>query len=365
MIKREKGKMIQPRKAIQKMKPYNPPTASRKGKLRVDFNENTVGPSPQVLALLKKLNEEDLVVYPEYGMLREKLAEYLGVAKNQVIATNGTDEAILTVMSSFIEKDDVVVLPVPTFAMFKFYASIFEAKIMDILYKNDLSFPTKAVLNAINKKTKLVVLVNPNNPTASSISDEDIKKILLKARENSALVLIDEAYYQFMGRSSIELISDYDNLIILQTFSKAFGLAGLRLGYVISNEEVVKTLSKVLSPYSVNSIAVTCGIMALDDVAYVDEYVKEVLKSKEILYREFEKLDIKTYKSDANFFVAYFGDKATAIYQKLKDRNILVRDRTTYPLLKDCLRIGVGTRKQTRFFLYEVKEVLAEVGWKQ
>lgn len=357
--------MTQQRNAIKKMDPYDPPTSSRKGKLRLDFNENTLGPSPKVLEKLKNLDQEELAVYPEYNELREQLAEYLRLNKEQVIPTNGTDEAILVVMASFIEKGDEIILPVPTFAMFKFYASIFEAAIKPVLYNEDLSFPTENVLKNINDQTKMVVLVSPNNPTGSAVSEQDTLAILEKAKKNNALVVIDEAYYQFMGRSSKDLINDYDNLIVLQTFSKAMGLAGIRLGYAMSNPGIIKILSKVISPYSVNSLAVICAFEAMKDMDFVEAYVKEVKQSKKIVYDEFEKLGIKTFPTEANFFIANFGEFCNEVWENLRKRNIIVRNRTKYPLLKNCLRIGIGNLKQTEYFLKNLNEVLAEVGWKR
>ncbi|UCC91702.1 MAG: aminotransferase class I/II-fold pyridoxal phosphate-dependent enzyme, partial [Candidatus Aenigmatarchaeota archaeon] len=228
-------------------------------------------------------------------------------------------------------------------------------------YNRDLSFPTARFTKAINKKTKVVVLANPNNPTGSAISEKGILEIVKKAKEFKALVFIDEAYYEFYGKSSKSLIKKYDNVIVTRTFSKAFGLAGIRLGYVISNEENIRNLLKANSPYSISSIAVKSIFAALKDRDFVKGYVREVKKAKKIMFKRLKELGVKTYPTSANFLIAKFGDKAPEIYRKLKERGILVRDRTKYPLLKGCLRIGIGTVKQTEIFLKGLEDVLKEL----
>lgn len=347
-----------PRKAIEEKEPYNPPLDGRRGLLRLDFNENTIGCSPKVLEVIKNIKEEEIAAYPEYKKFKAKLANSINVKPEQLMVTNATDEAIMVIMQAYIEKGEEVVLPIPTFAMFKFYAHIVEAKVKGIFYTNNLTFPTKNVLNAINKKTKLVILCNPNNPTGTLIDKKGIIKIIEKARNNNTLVLLDEAYYQYSGVECLDLIDKYDNLVIIRTFSKAYGLAGLRLGYIVSKEEIIKNLLKASSPYSVNTVAMIAASAAIEDAGYVKWYVDEVKKAKKIIYEELKKLKIKTYPTGANFLIARFPKKADEIEKKLKEKGILVRNRTTDPLLKDCLRIGIGTVKQTVQLINALKEIL-------
>ena len=354
-------RMIKPKRAVIEMDAYNPPTSGREGYLRLDFNENTIGCSPKVTETLKKIKQENLTVYPEYNGLRKKLAEFLKVKFEQVMPTNATDEAIKIVIDTYIEKGkDELILPMPSFAMFKFYAQLNEAIIKEVLYNNDLSFPTERILKEINPKTKLIIIANPNNPTGTSVKKEDIVKIIKKAEDNNALVFIDEAYYPFFNESSIELINKFDNLIVSQTFSKAFGMANLRLGYLVSNEENIKNLLKAISPYSVNGVAVKCAFAALDDYDYVKSYVKEVNQNKIRLSKELEGLNIKHYKSDANFLLIDVGDKCYDYYEKLKQKGILVRNRTKDPLLKGCVRITIGTNEQTEKLIKALKEIKNE-----
>lgn len=349
--------MVEPRKAIEEMETYSPPLEGRRGLLRLDFNENTVGCSPKVMDAINNIKEEEIATYPEYKGFKKKLANSLKVDSKKIIVTNATDEAIMIIMQAYVEKGDEIVLPIPTFAMFKFYAQIMEAKLKEVLYTTNLTFPTKRVLAEINKKTKVVVLCNPNNPTGTLIDKKDIIKIIEKAQKSQSLVLLDEAYYQYSGLECIDLINQYDNLIILRTFSKAYGLGGLRLGYAVSNRAVIKNLLKVGSPYSVNTVAIVAASVAIEDLDYMKWYVNEVKRAKKIIYEEFKKLKIKTYPSSANFLVAKFPKCADEIEKKLKEKGILIRNRSSYPLLKDCLRIGIGTVKQTKELIKALKEI--------
>ncbi|MEA3343947.1 MAG: histidinol-phosphate transaminase [archaeon] len=350
--------MIKPKLSVQKMEKYNPPLEGRRGKLRLDFNENTHGCSLKVIEALKKINAEEVSSYPEYKKFRKRLADYINIDVSEILLTNGADEAIKVVMDTFIEKEDEIIISTPTFSMFKVYASIACARINSILYNKDLSFPTKKVIDKINSSTELVILVNPNNPTGTVINENDIVKILKKAENKNTLILIDEAYYQYYSKSAKELIKKYENLIVIHTFSKAFGLAGLRLGYIISNTEIIRNLEKVISPYSVNSLALVAGSAAINDTKFVNNYVSKVKRNKQYIVKELNRLGIKTYPTQANFLVANFGEKSDIVYKKLKQKNILIRNVTKYPLLSDCLRITVGTKEQCSRLIKEIRYIL-------
>jgi histidinol-phosphate aminotransferase len=349
-------KMIKAKESVQRMKPYNPPTAGRVDFVRLDFNENTWGCSPKVVKALKSLSADEISTYPDYGELRKKLAKYLKVKKGEVFPTNASDEAIKIVMDVYVDNGQEVILPVPTFAMFRFYAEVAGAKINPILYNRDLSFPADKVMKAISNKTKIIVLVNPNNPTGTPIKREDIIRILEKAK--NSIVLLDEAYYQFTKESCVDLINEYTNLVILQTFSKAFGMAGLRLGYVVSNKNNIANMLKASSPYSVNVAAVKAAFAAIDDRKYVGYYVKQVKESKKMLYKAFKDLGVKTYPSAGNFILAYLGDKAPDVCSKLRKENILVRNRSNDVMLDGCIRITCGKKSQTAMLIKELKKIL-------
>ena len=352
---------IKPRRAVQNMEAYRPPTEGREDKLRLDFNENTIGCSPKVSEALKRaLTERNLSAYPEYGTFREKLARYAGLKPEEVTISNGTDGIIKLVMDTFVEKGDEVVLPVPTYSMFKFYASMADARISEILYNADLSFPAGAVLNAISSCTRLVVLVNPNSPTGSTIADEDIESVVKKAEKNGALVLIDEAYFQFYGKTSRGLISKFDNLIVIQTFSKAFGLAGLRLGFAMSDAVNIAAMDKGNSPYGVSTLAVVAAGAALDDLEFVEKYAAEVRLNRPKLAAKLAGWGLRVYPSSANFLLVNFGSKERCgqVCEALRTRGILIRNRSADPLLRGCARMNVGTAKQCERVLDELDKIL-------
>ena len=223
-------KPLQPREAVQRMAAYHPPTAGRAGKLRLDFNENTVGCSPKVAEFLKtRISGEQLAIYPEYVEVKARLAAHFGVADNEMLLTNGTDEAIQVLINTFIETNADVIILQPSYAMYKFYAALAGAKILALPYRDgSLAFPLEELLAAIKPQTRGILISNPNNPTGMAVKLDGIERILQRAP--NAAVLIDEAYFEFCGITALPLIKNFPNLFISRTFSKAYGMAGMRLG---------------------------------------------------------------------------------------------------------------------------------------
>ncbi len=353
--------MIEPRPVVQKLEPYCAPPEGRKGKLRLDFNENTLGCSPAVLKVLRELTDEDISVYPEYNELRALLARHCSpygeLHPRNILLTNGSDEALRYIFDAYLDKGQEVIIPVPTFAMIPIYARLRQAKIKEVLYNRDLSFPVRRVLSAITGSTRIVVLVNPNNPTGTEILPRDVERIVRKAA--GSLVVIDEAYHQYLARSAIELIGKYPNVLVIQTLSKAYGLAGLRVGYVLGTADAIAALSKVISPYSVNSVACACAKAALTDRRYVAAYVTQVKSAKKFLRAGLARLGLKVYPSGANFYLVKFGEKAGFVVEALRRSGILVRDRSSEPLLEGCVRVGVGTRDQCEVLLDSLRRILS------
>jgi histidinol-phosphate aminotransferase len=315
-----------------------------------------MGCSLKVIEALKKITHDDISGYPEYDNFLVKLSSYLDVDIDNLLITNGADDAIKAVMDAYLDKDDEIIIPIPTFYLFEVYATFLGVKKNLIYYNDDLTFPVDKILEKINDSTKMVVIVNPNNPTGTIVKQEDIEKICKKGK--NAIVLVDEAYFQFSQKSSKNLIYNYDNLIVIQTFSKGFGLAGLRLGYIISNTEVIQNLNKVVLPYTVNGLSIVAGSAALDDLNFVNHYVGLVKDNKSFLVSELANIGIKTYPSDANFIIANFGEKSKHIYEKLSEKDILVKDVSDQPMLNGCLRIAIGTKNQMETLIEEIKNIL-------
>jgi histidinol-phosphate aminotransferase len=347
--------VLQPREAVLKMAPYCPPTGGRSGKLRLDFNENTVGASPKVLEYLREhLTERGLAVYPEYGEIKEELAEFFGVEPDDFILTNGTDEAIQVLVNTYVDDGDEVLLLQPSYAMYRFYAEVAGAAVREVPYRaQKLAFPLEELLEAIRPSTRAILIANPNNPTGTATSRAGIERILEKAA--GAAVLIDEAYYEFCGITVLPLLNDYPNLFVTRTFSKVYGMAGMRLGCMCSQSGNVEFLHKAQSPYSVNAVAALAARAAIQDKTYIEKYVTEVLAARELLYVGLEQLGIGYYESKANFVLLEAGNRAIPIRDELRRRGVLVRDRSYE--LPGCLRVTVGTRDQIRRFLAELTEI--------
>jgi len=347
--------VLQPREAVLRMAPYSPPTGGRLGKLRLDFNENTLGASPRVIeALLQYLTEERLAVYPEYGAAKHELAAFFDVEPDDFILTNGTDEAIQVLVNTYVDDGDEVITLQPSYAMYRFYAEVAGASVRQVPYRREkLAFPVEELLDSITPATRAVLIANPNNPTGTGTSRANLEKILDRA--TNAAVMIDEAYYEFSGVTALGLLNDYPNLFVSRTFSKVYGMAAMRIGCLFSQSENVEFLHKAQSPYSVNMVATIAARAAIQDKAYVEKYVTEVLAARELLYVGLEELGIKYYESKANFVLFEAGDRAIPLRDELRARGVLVRDRSYE--IPGCVRVTVGTREQVRRFLKELAEI--------
>lgn len=347
--------MPKPRPAILKMAPYSPPSAGREGKLRLDFNENTVGCSPRVTEFLKRrLSEEQLTIYPEYEKTRAALADYFQVPESQFLITNGTDEAIQVLINTYVDNHDDVLILHPSYAMYRFYAEVAGAEVRELSYrKADLGFPVKELISKIRPKTRAILISNPNNPTGTAIGIGDVVRILEAAPQ--AAVLIDEAYFEFYGVTALRLIEQYANLYVSRTFSKAFGMAALRVGCLFSQAGNVKYMHKAQSPYSVNLLAALAVQAAVEDRAYVDNYAREAVEARELLYAGFAKRGVKYYPSQANFVLFDTGRRAIEIRDALRERGVLVRDRSYE--LAGTVRVTAGTAAQVERFFSAFDEV--------
>lgn len=344
-----------PRAAVRRMAPYSPPTAGRSGKLRLDFNENTVGCSPRVISYLKeRLTAEQFTVYPEYERAREAVASFLGIAESQFTLTNGTDEAIQVLINTYVDDDQEVLILHPSYAMYRFYAEVAGARVRDVSYRErDLSFPVEELLAAIGAETRAILISNPNNPTGTGTGAEVLCAILERAPQ--AAVLVDEAYFEFCGVTMLERLEQYPNLFVSRTFSKAFGMAALRLGCLISQPANVAFLRKAQSPYSVNMLAAIAVRAAVADTQFVDDYARSALVSRELLYKGFEKMGIPYYRSQANFVLFRAGARALEVRDRLRDRGVLVRDRSYE--LPGCVRVTAGTPEQVDRFFAALQEI--------
>jgi histidinol-phosphate aminotransferase len=347
--------MLEPRMAVRQMAPYSPPSAGRNGKLRLDFNENTVGCSPAVVEFLREhLTAPQLSIYPEYVDAVRELAAFFEVGENEFTLTNGTDEAIQVLVNTFVDDGDEVVVLKPSYAMYRFYAEVAGAVVHEVEYEPEtLAFPMDDLLAAITPATRAVMIANPNNPTGTVTDLEGVRRIL-EATPNAA-VLIDEAYFEFSEITALPWIREYSNLFVSRTFSKVFGMAAMRCGCLFSGAQNIAWIKKAQSPYSVNTMAVLAARAAIRDRAYVESYVDEVLAARALAYEGLHKLGIKTFPSEANFILFQAGDRAIPIRDALRERGVLVRDRSYE--IPGCVRVTIGTRVQIERFLEELRKL--------
>ena len=346
--------VLHPREAVLGMAPYHPPSGGREGKLRLDFNENTVGCSPRVIeALTQYLTADHLSIYPEYAAALRELAAFFNVSSEEFTLTNGTDEAIQLLVNTFAGDSGSVLTMKPSYAMYKFYAQLAGAPVREIEYPADLQFPLDAFIAAIEPSTRAILISNPNNPTGGAIGLEAISKILRAAGD--AAVLIDEAYFEFYGVTALPWIREFGNLFVSRTFSKVYGMAAMRCGCLFSSAENMQWIRKAQSPYSVNSLAAVAARAAVKDTEYVKQYVAEVVQSREDVCRGLDDLGIPYFPSHANFVLMQLGDRAIPIRDALRSRDILVRDRSYE--IPGCVRVTLGTHFSTFRFLADLERL--------
>jgi histidinol-phosphate aminotransferase len=325
------------------MPEYHPPLGNRDS-LRLDFNENTLACSPAVLAAIQSLSAADLTRYPERGPIEALAATHLGLAPEQVILTNGVDEAIHILCQAFLDHGDELLLPVPTYTMYEIYASATDASVVHIQAGRDFAFPFEALLSAITPRTKLIAIANPNSPTGSVCTREQILAIAEAAPH--AVVLVDEAYFHFYGHTVMDLIGKLPNLIVARTFSKAYGLASLRLGLLAGPESLLRWTRRVLSPYSVNTAALAALKAALEDQSYLDWYVSEVKQSRTAFLVALNEIGLVYWPTEANFVLVNIGPAHKEFASVMREQGILVRDRSADPGCDGLVRITIGTREQ-------------------
>ena len=347
-----------PRTRVQAMKEYHPPLGNRDA-LRLDFNENTIACSPRVKEVLGRISAGALTRYPEREPVERIVAAHLGVGAEQLVLTNGVDEAIHVLFETFLDAGDELLLPVPTYTMYEVYASATEARAVTVQAAEDLRFPFERLVTAITPRTKIIAIANPNSPSGSVATREQI--IELARRAPDAAVLVDEAYFHFFGETVMDLVGTVPNLIVARTFSKAYGLAGLRLGVLVGPLEIMRWVRRVLSPYSVNSLALACLPAALEDTAYLNWYVGEVLAARTELETALDEFGIRRWPSRANFVLVEIGAKHAEFVRLMSAAGVLVRDRSNDPGCDGCVRITIGTREQMREAVEMLRKTMEEI----
>jgi histidinol-phosphate aminotransferase len=354
--------MLEVREAVRNLRAYHPPLAGRRG-LRLDFNENTIGCSPRVVARLRALDAESLARYPEREPVEAEVAEALRLKPSQVLLTNGVDEAIHLLCGSYLERGDDAIIVVPTFAMYAMSAAAAGAKVVEIKSGPDFAFPLGALRSQIRKNTRLIAVANPNNPTGAVASSEVLLEIAKLAPQAS--ILVDEAYFEFHGESVIEYTSSLPNLFVTRTFSKAYGLAGLRIGLLVGEIQQMALVRRLASPYNVNAAALAVLPEALGDLDYVEKYVEQVREGRRQLEEELENLRLRYWPSRANFVLVRIGEKHGEFLKAMRERGILVRDRSADPGCEGCVRLTLGSIEHTGVLINALRVVAEKLRLQQ
>lgn len=327
--------------------------------LKIDWNESTIPPSPKVLEAIHAFlgNAHHLNWYPVLNStnLIEKLEKFHGVPGDCLLITNGSDAALDTICTTYLDPGDVVLVPSPTYTHFLVYAQTRGAEIVPVYGPDPFESDLEGLLDAVAQhRPRLLYLVNPNNPTGVTYTPDEVATLLAACPDT--LVIVDEAYSEFAGVTCIGLLQTYPNLVITRTFSKAYGIAGLRIGYAMASEAVIRDLQRVHNPKSVNVLAQIGAMAALDDQEYLHDYLREVNESKAIVAEWFAARGFDCRITPANYFMVHF-DQAPWVVRRLQEEGVYVRDRSG--LLSGFVRFSVGTVEQTLDLLSRLERALA------
>jgi histidinol-phosphate aminotransferase len=341
------------REAILNRHTYEAPAEGRSNKLRLDFNENTTGCSPAVRRALARLTAKQIAMYPEYQAPTQRVARYFRVHDEELLLTNGGDDALRVFFDTFVEAGGGILLCEPTFPMYRYYGEIAGAKIDVVPYGKEMEFPIQSVVAALRKRPRVLFIANPNNPTGTLVGHQELRTIL-RAATHTAIV-IDEAYSEFSGFSVVPWIRKYPQLFVAKTFSKVAGLAALRLGAVIARKESLALLRRAMPPFPVNLAALVAAQAAINDRQTMLAYVRQVKRSRAWFATELQQLGVKAYPSAGNFLLANFGPAGPALFRKLEKHGILLRERSK-DLGPGFVRITIGTSSEMRRLLKEIRK---------
>lgn len=345
--------------AVRAMSPYSV-GGGQTASVKLNQNENPYDlPDALKREILEAFYEESWNRYPDVfpSQAVERYARFLGVPKECVVMGNGSNELIYAIGLTTLRRNASILIPSPSFSLYEKIATLLEADALKVAMTESLDFQVDEILEeAERSKPNLIALCTPNNPTSKSLTLDAIEDIVASSR---AIVLVDEAYIEFSKqRSAIELLPRYSNLVVLRTFSKAFGLAGLRVGFAIANPALAAEILKPKIPFATNRLAEIAVIKLLDRYHVVQRAVDAILQERERLYRELKTIDAITVReSDANFLIIEL-DEPTRVFAALKQKDVLTRDVSNYPMMEKCLRVNVGTRDENDRFLSALRDVL-------
>ncbi len=350
------------RKELDEIEPYIPGKGKESVPVRVRAiklasNENPLGPSSKVLAALRGIDSSAVNIYPDSTVkkLKAAISKYIGVKDDSIVIGNGSDEALELAVKVFLNKNEKAIIPVPTFSLYENLVKLYSGKPVYVPLGNGFKYDGKRIIKSIDKGTKIVFICSPNNPTGSVISREDLEGMLAK----NVVVVLDEAYAEFAGESNVDLVKEYENLVVLRTFSKAFGLAGLRVGYAVADETVAAYMNRVKLPFSVSNLAQVAAMVALEDRGHLEKSILLAKGNRDYLYKELSKIQgVRVFPSRANFLLVNTPGRAN-VADALLERGIIVRDCGSFRgLSSEYFRVSVGTREENKLFVAALKEII-------
>ena len=317
--------------------------------LRLHLNENTGGCSPKVLEAIRRVDPRDVSTYPSYPELVRACARHFNVDPEWILLTNGLDEGILMAAVGHIARarahDAETIVPLPAFDPYPNATAAVGATAIRIQPEPGFVFQTEAVLRAITPRTRMIFLNTPNNPTGQLIPLQDLRRIAEAAPH--AVVLIDEAYIEFGGETFLPDLAAYPNVLIGRTFSKAYGLAGMRVGIVIGRPQALDPVRMVTLPFNINGVAIAATLAALEDHDFLPAYAEQVAQSRRRIYDACNRLGLTYWRSAANFVLVRVGDPVAPFVEAMAERNVHVRDRSKDPATAGCVRITAGVLEHT------------------
>ena len=328
----------------------------------MDKNENTIGfPANLVKEMLGSFSPDMLASYPEPFLLHNKLAKFLNIPKERILLASGSDAAIKNCFETFVSRGDEIISLFPTYAMVGVYSQLFGAKLISIGYDQALNLDFEGLLKKIREGARLLYVANPNSPTGTVIEKEQIRSLCRECQCRDIVLLIDEAYYYFCPDSALELTNEFPNLIITRTFSKALGLASVRLGYIVTSAEIADWLSRWRPIYEVNSFAQHCGSFILDNWTCVEQYVQEVLVAKEWFTNKITAIGLEAFPSSANFLLVRFPvSKIAKAVKVFANQGILIKGGGEVFPLSQTLRFTLGVREQMEKCIPILEKLITE-----
>ena len=341
------------RRALRNVRAESLKLAGRAGKIRLDMNENTSGCSPAVCRAIARLRPAEIAQYPPYDRATRAIARFLRVRPGEIALANGADDALRTVFDAFVDSGSAVAFPEPTFPMYRFLSQVFGARPMTARFDSTMRFPLQDILALLRRRPRVLFLANPNNPTGTLLSAKELRRILNAATHTA--VVVDEAYVEFSHFTVVPWIRRYPHLVVVRTFSKAAGLAGLRLGCLVARSEVAALFRRVMPPFPVNAAALVAAEAAIRDRTTVRKYIRSVEQERHNLAKTLARMGVKTFPSAANFLLADFGPSAPELVRRLDRDGILVSDRSPGFGRPGPVRITIGTPQEMRKLIRAVR----------